>query len=116
MELLSKYVPNKQPWRDLVDTVIKEELILDLPLGLAEEGFERCDHKLFGSVRLAEVETVDSMRFDPSLEIEAPSDLYECSDNSITTRLLPEYSHLIALSATSGFIAYIPVYAGRKLV
>ncbi|KAE8988120.1 hypothetical protein PR003_g21221 [Phytophthora rubi] len=114
-------LPNKPAWRDLTDTVVEEELNLDLPLdeleiASDEEDYELWDPERFLPASLSEVEAVKGMRFEPVLEMEAPSDLYTHPDDSTTTRLLPEYSHIFAHSASSSFFAYIPVYIWKQVV
>ncbi|GMF45410.1 unnamed protein product [Phytophthora fragariaefolia] len=70
-------VPNKPVWRELTDTVVDEEMNLDLPLdeleiGSDEKGYERYDPEVLLPVSLAEVEAVKRMRFDSHMEMEAP--------------------------------------------
>ncbi|GMF58829.1 unnamed protein product [Phytophthora fragariaefolia] len=48
--------------------------------------------------------------------MEAPSDLYAHTDDSTTTRLVPEYSSLFAHSASSSFFAYLLVYFWKQVV
>ncbi|GMF23317.1 unnamed protein product [Phytophthora fragariaefolia] len=114
-------LPDKPAWRDLTDTMVGGELNLDLPLdeleiASEEEGYERYDPERSLPASLAEVEAVKSMRFEPELEMEAPSDLYAHTDDSTTTRLVPEYSSLFAHSASSSFFAYLPVYFWKQVV
>ncbi|GMF19639.1 unnamed protein product [Phytophthora fragariaefolia] len=114
-------VPNKPAWRDLTDTVVDEEVNRDLPLdeldiGSDEEDYERYDPEVLLPASLAEVKAVKIMRCDPHMEMEAPSDLYKHTDGSTATRLLPEYRHIFAHSATSSFFAYIPVYVWKQVV
>ncbi|GMF47137.1 unnamed protein product [Phytophthora fragariaefolia] len=114
-------LPDKPAWRDLTDAMVGGELNLDLPLdeleiASDEEGYERYDPERSLPASLAEVEAVKSMRFEPELEMEAPSDLYAHTDDSTTTRLVPEYSSLFAPSASSNFFAYLPVYFWKQVV
>ncbi|KAG4053993.1 hypothetical protein PC123_g10873 [Phytophthora cactorum] len=114
-------VPNQPAWRDLTDKVMEGGLNLDVPLDQLEvasdeEDYERYDPEQVLPVSLAEVEAVKSMRFEPNMEMEAPSDLYEHTADSTTTRLQPAYSHRFAHSASSSFFAYIPVYIWKQVV
>ncbi|GMF67573.1 unnamed protein product [Phytophthora fragariaefolia] len=68
------------------------------------------DPERFLPISLAEVEAVKNLRFVPDAEMNAPTDLYEHEDNSIATRLLPEYQYVFAHSVSSSFYAYIPIY------
>ncbi|GMF44182.1 unnamed protein product [Phytophthora fragariaefolia] len=114
-------LPDKPAWRDFNDTMLGGELNLDLPLdeleiASDEEDYERYDPERSLPASLAEVKAVKSMRFEPELEMEAPSDLYAHTDDSTTTRLVPEYSSLFAHSASSSFFAYLPVYFWKQVV
>ncbi|GMF36071.1 unnamed protein product [Phytophthora fragariaefolia] len=86
--LVSPRIESSIPaWRDLTDTIVYEELNLDLPLdeleiGSDEEGYGRYVPEAFLPARLAEVEAVKSMHFDPHMKIEAPNDLY-CSGAAV---------------------------------
>ncbi|KAE8987624.1 hypothetical protein PR001_g22270 [Phytophthora rubi] len=71
-------LPNKPAWRDLTDTVVEEELNLDLPLdeleiASDEEAYELWDPERFLPASLSEVEAVKSMRFEPELEMDPPA-------------------------------------------
>ncbi|KAG2822519.1 hypothetical protein PC129_g9081 [Phytophthora cactorum] len=104
------HAPNQPAWRDLTDKVMEGGLNLDLPLdelevASDEDAYERYDPEQVLPVSLADVEAVKSMRFEPDMEMEAPSDLYEHTDDRTTTRLLPAYSHLFAPLASSSFFA-----------
>ncbi|KAL4170691.1 hypothetical protein KRP22_008798 [Phytophthora ramorum] len=113
--------PNKPAWRELTDTVVEGELQMEEPLDELEvasddDGMEMYDPERFLPVSLAEVEAVKSMRFQPDVDMDGPTDLYEHTDESTSTRLLPEYSHLFAHSASSSFFAYIPIYFWKQVV
>lgn len=74
------------------------------------------DPDRFLPVSLAEVETAKSMRFVPSADLEAFSNLFEHPDGSVRTQLLPQDHHVFAHSASSSFLAYIPVYFWQQVV
>lgn len=58
---------------------------------------------------LAEVEQIESMRFDPREQLEAPSNLYMHEDGSTQTKVKPRYRFLFQSSASASFFAYLPL-------
>ncbi|KAG3021594.1 hypothetical protein PC128_g6005 [Phytophthora cactorum] len=56
------------------------------------------------------------MQFDPKVATDAPADLFTHRDGSSTTRVRPECTYLFTHSATSSFIAYIPLYFWQQVV
>ncbi|KAJ8542537.1 hypothetical protein ON010_g12276 [Phytophthora cinnamomi] len=65
---------------------------------------------------LAEVEAINSMRFDPIAQCEEPADLFQHADGSTTTRPRPEFKHLFEYSVSASFFAYIPVSFWQQVV
>ncbi|POM67392.1 Hypothetical protein PHPALM_16621 [Phytophthora palmivora] len=93
-------LPSDATIEDLVEMENLDEFDLDRPIPTS----------------LREVEDVKSMKFDPRLELEAPTDLYSHSDGSTKTRVRPDSIRLFTHSASSSFLAYIPLYFWRQLV
>ncbi|OWY97378.1 LOW QUALITY PROTEIN: Transposase, partial [Phytophthora megakarya] len=56
------------------------------------------------------------MKFDPRIQTEGPTDLYRHSDNTMKTHVRPESTYLFTHSASSSFLAYIPLYFWRHVV
>lgn len=57
------------------------------------------------SVTLAEVEKIQSMRFEPEGEMFAPTSLYAQKDGTTAIRVKPEYVERFKHSASSSFFA-----------
>ncbi|POM63514.1 Transposase [Phytophthora palmivora] len=93
-------LPSDATIEDLVEMENLDEFDLDRPIPAS----------------LREVEAVKSMKFDPRLELEAPTDLYSHSDGSTKTRVRPDSIRLFTHSASSSFLAYIPLYFWRQVV
>uniref|UniRef100_H3GF76 PiggyBac transposable element-derived protein domain-containing protein n=1 Tax=Phytophthora ramorum TaxID=164328 RepID=H3GF76_PHYRM len=78
--------------------------------------YEEYDPGILLPTSLREVEAIQSLRFEPTAEVDAPGDLYQCADGSKMTSLLPEYKHLFEHSATSSFFGYLPLYFSRQVL
>lgn len=65
---------------------------------------------------LADVEKIQSMRFEPEETMRAPTALYSHADGTTVTRLKSEYVDLFEHSASSSFFAYLPVYFWRQVL
>ncbi|KAF1786522.1 hypothetical protein GQ600_16556 [Phytophthora cactorum] len=92
-------VPNQPAWRDLTDKVMEGGLNLDLPLDELEVASDEEDYERGRSG--------EKYAFRANMEMEAPSDLYEHTDDSTTTRLHQRIFQ---------FFAYIPVYFWKQAV
>ncbi|GMF41085.1 unnamed protein product [Phytophthora fragariaefolia] len=65
---------------------------------------------------LREAETIKNMKFDPLVQMKSPADLYSHSNGSTTTRVRQESVRLFTHSASSSFLAYVPLYFWRQIV
>ncbi|EGZ07576.1 hypothetical protein PHYSODRAFT_462850, partial [Phytophthora sojae] len=104
--------PSKPAWKSLCQPDSTESGIVedDSDLEEVEESFERYDPKVILPSSLPEVESITNMKFDPTAQINGPSDLYQHPDGNVKTRVRPHFRHLFEHSASSSFFAYIPVY------
>lgn len=112
--------PTKPAWRNLCH-VERSEIELEEDASDIEEadGVESCQtyspEVIFPST-MADVESIENMKFDPEAQMEAPSDLYEHGDRTTETRIRPQYRHIFEHSPSSSFFAYIPVYFWVEVV
>jgi hypothetical protein len=81
-----------------------------------DDSFVRYEHQYSVPMDLEEVEKVQSMDFQPDVQIKAPRDLYTHPDGETETRLKADWSHLFTHSATSSFFAFLPLPFWRKVV
>jgi len=84
-----------------------------------QEVEERCvrfesNHPL--PVDLLEVEKLKAMEFRADAYLTAPDDLFSHNDGSVDTRLKTEYKHLFEHSASSSFLAFLPLSFWRTVV
>ncbi|POM60543.1 hypothetical protein PHPALM_30598 [Phytophthora palmivora] len=115
-------LPGRRAWKDSTENVADGELSLDAPsdeLGISSEFTST--YEIYSPERsllasFAEVETVKNMRLEPDVELKRPTDLFTRKDESITTRLLHQYRHVFAHSASLGFFAYISIYIWKQVV
>ncbi|GMF23270.1 unnamed protein product [Phytophthora lilii] len=92
------------------------EVRINADMETLEEYMESFDPPVELPATVAEVESIQNMRFDPRLERAAPDNLYRHSDGTTTTRIRPEFKHIFEHSATSCFFAYLPVSFWQQVV
>lgn len=106
--------PTKPAWRTLcradLSEIEVEEDASDIEEVEESERRQTYNPEVVFPSTMADVESIENMKFDPVAQIPGPSDLYEHSDGTTHTRILPEYRHIFEHSASSAFFAYIPVY------
>ncbi|KAE9010700.1 hypothetical protein PR001_g14828 [Phytophthora rubi] len=106
--------PTKPAWRTLcradLSEIEVEEDVSDIEEVEESKRRQTYNPEVVFPSTMADVESIENMKFDPVAQIPGPSDLYEHSDGTTHTRILPEYRHIFEHSASSAFFAYIPVY------
>jgi hypothetical protein len=68
------------------------------------------------STSLAEVEKIESIRFEPGAIMRAPPGLYRHSDGATSTRVKPEYRSVFEHSPSSSFFAYLPISFWKQVL
>ncbi|KAE9141986.1 hypothetical protein PF002_g15103 [Phytophthora fragariae] len=99
---------SKPTWSALNTTPDGEDLPSDALLEdfVEVEGYTEFDPDQALPTSLREVETIKSMKFDPRVQMNEPTDLYKHFDGSVNTRVRPECVRLFTHSASSSFLAY----------
>ncbi|OWZ07222.1 hypothetical protein PHMEG_00020412 [Phytophthora megakarya] len=93
-----------QNWLKLLQCDGSEEIDISDATDLEEQDkFEAYDPAELLPPSLKEIEALQSMRFEPAMEMEAPRDLYLHGDGSTTTHVRREYRHIFEQSASSSF-------------
>uniref|UniRef100_H3GQV3 PiggyBac transposable element-derived protein domain-containing protein n=1 Tax=Phytophthora ramorum TaxID=164328 RepID=H3GQV3_PHYRM len=96
-------------WSHLCAVEEGEQIEVEGSIDDMEECVELFDPPMELPTTLAEVEAIKNMRFDPGAQSKEPEDLFQHSDGSTETYLLPQFKHLFEHSASASFFAYIPV-------
>lgn len=64
----------------------------------------------------ADVEGISSLEFEPNGVLEAPTDLFSHADGSTDTKIRPECRQQFEQSASSSFLAYLPISFWKQVV
>ncbi|OWZ17606.1 hypothetical protein PHMEG_0008429 [Phytophthora megakarya] len=102
---------NNPDWRVLVELDLTDEIAVDGDMSDFEEDttLKAFDPEKLLPTSIAELEAIKSMRFDPSVQLDAPSYLSN-------TYLRSGFVHLFEHAASSTFFTYIPVYFWRQVL
>ncbi|GMF35139.1 unnamed protein product [Phytophthora fragariaefolia] len=103
-------------WRSLSEINDGETIDIKDDVAALEECMEEFNSPTYLLTSLADVEAINSMRFDPTAHSEEPADLFQHADGSTTTQLRPEFKYLFEHSASASFFAYIPVSFWQQVV
>ncbi|KAE9285840.1 hypothetical protein PR003_g26474 [Phytophthora rubi] len=104
-------------WQELVTADVDDDIDVDDEDDLqVVDNYEEYDPGVLLPASLEEVEAIQSLRFEPHGEVDAPTDLYMRTDGSTITKLRPAYKHLFEHSTTSSFFAYLPLYFWRQVL
>jgi hypothetical protein len=108
---------NNPDWHELVSGDVDDDIAVndDDNLEVADH-YEEFDPGVLLPTSWKEVEAIQSLRFEPTGDIEGPPDLFERADGSTMITLRPAYKHIFEHSASSSFFAYLPVYFWRQVL